>query len=113
MSVRHMLQGIRNWGANLKHPGLVIYALGLAVAVFVTLVVWPNQGAVTRYDDTYSFAAFGQGIAEGKGFVQVDHPELPTMRRAPAYPTLIAALYLVTGPHTIVIRIFQCFLAAG
>lgn len=108
-----MLDGIRRMGANLKRPRLFVFALGLLTALLVTLVVWPRQSAVTRFDDPYSFAAFGRGIAEGRGFVQVDHPDLPTMRRAPVYPSLIALLYLVGGPRTMLVRLFQCLVAGG
>lgn len=108
-----MLDAISSWGRNLKRPRLFVFVLALAAALLVTLVIWPQQNAVTRFEDPYSFSFLGRSLAEGHGFPQLTHPELPTMRRAPLYPGVIALLYLVGGPHTILVRLLQCFLAAG
>lgn len=108
-----MLSKIRAWAEKLQHPVLFAFLLGLGAALVMTLVIWPLQGAVQRSDDPYSFSVLGQGIAEGRGLAQLLQPELPSMRRAPLYPGIIAALYLVGGPHTILVRLFQCLVAGG
>ncbi len=79
----------------------------------MVLVVWPRQGAVLQTDDPYGLSILGRSIAEGRGFAQLDHPELPTMRRAPLYPGFIALLYTLGGPHTTLVRLAQCFFAGG
>jgi 4-amino-4-deoxy-L-arabinose transferase-like glycosyltransferase len=109
-----MLTAFRAWSERLKHPRLLIYAVGLSAALVMTLVIWPHQSAVTRYDDPYSFSLLGQRIAEGHGLAQLANAELPSMRRAPLYPGMIGAIYLlVGGPHTILVRLLQCFVAGG
>ena len=87
--------------------------LALCVALFVILVIWPHQGAVLQTDDPYGMSIMGRSIAEGRGLTQLDHPELPTMRRAPLYPGFIGLLYAIGGAHTTLVRIAQCFFAAG
>ncbi len=87
--------------------------LALCTALFMILVVWPHQGAVLQTDDPYGMSIMGRSIAEGRGFAQLDHPELPTMRRAPLYPAFIALLYVIGGPHTTLVRLAQCLFAAG
>lgn len=108
-----MVKQIREWSAKVRRPGLFIFVLALLAALVLTLVIWPHQGAVIRADDPYGFSILGRSIAEGRGFAQLTHPELPTMRRAPLYPAFIALLYFVAGPHTVLVRIAQCFFAAG
>jgi len=106
-----MLKQLRNWGQELGRPRLVIFLLGLFAALFMTFIVWPRQNAVQRVDDPYFFSILGQSIAEGRGFMQWNHPDLPTMRRAPLYPGMIAFVYLLGGVHTVLIRLVQCVLA--
>lgn len=99
--------------ASLKQQRWFAFLLGLFAGLFITLVVWPNQSAVLRFDDPYGFATMGRSIAEGRGMTQLEHPELPTLRRAPLYPGFIAVLYLLGGPHAILVQIAQCFLVGG
>ncbi|HYQ03504.1 MAG TPA: glycosyltransferase family 39 protein [Polyangiaceae bacterium] len=104
---------LRNLGKELKHPTLVIFLVGLVAALVVTFVLWQHQDAVQRVDDPYYFSILGRSIAEGRGFMQWNHPDLPTMRRAPLYPGMIAVLYLLGGPHTVLVRLAQCVLTGG
>lgn len=99
--------------ASLNQQRWLAFLLGLFTGLFITLVVWPSQTAVVRFDDPYGFATMGRSIAEGRGMTQLEHPELPTLRRAPLYPGFIALLYLIGGPHTILVQIAQCFLVGG
>jgi 4-amino-4-deoxy-L-arabinose transferase-like glycosyltransferase len=108
-----VLSAIRGLGTNLRRPTLSIFLLGLSSALFMILVVWPHQGAVLQTDDPYGLSILGRSIAEGRGFAQLNHPELPTMRRAPLYPGFIALLYAIGGPHTILVRLVQCVFAGG
>jgi len=110
---KFVLSPIRRFGSNLRYPKLSIYLLALATALFMILVIWPHQGAVLQTDDPYGLSILGRSIAEGRGFAQLDHPDLPTMRRAPVYPAFIALLYTIGGAHTILVRVAQCFIAAG
>ncbi|MET0790898.1 MAG: glycosyltransferase family 39 protein [Polyangiaceae bacterium] len=108
-----MLKAILTWSEGLKHPRRLVFGVALLVALFMTFVLWRHQGAVDQTDDPYGFSQLGRGIAEGRGFMQLSHPELPTTRRAPLYPAVIGLLYFLGGPHTVLVRIFQCFVAAG
>ena len=113
-SNRFMLTAIRAWGDKLRRPYLFIYAVGLAAALVMNFVIWKHQNAVLRMEDPYGFSWFGQSIAEGRGLAQLNHHELPTMRRAPLYPGIIAVLYtLAGGPNTDLVRLLQCFAAGG
>ncbi len=108
-----MLSAIRGFGTGLRYPRLSIFLLGLFTALFMILVIWPRQNAVLQTDDPYGLSILGRSIAEGRGFAQLNHPELPTMRRAPLYPGFIGLLYFIGGPHTMLVRIAQCFFAGG
>ena len=108
-----MLNRIRAWCDGLKYPRLLAFGLGLGAALFMTLVVWPHQNTVIRSDDPYSFSLLGQRIADGHGLAQLANPDLPSMRRAPLYPGVIGFLYLIGGPHTILVRLLQCLMAGG
>jgi 4-amino-4-deoxy-L-arabinose transferase-like glycosyltransferase len=113
-SNRFMLTAMRAWGDKLRRPHLFIYAVGLAAALIMNFVIWKHQNAVFRMEDPYGFSWFGQSIAEGRGLAQLNHHELPTMRRAPLYPGVIAALYMLAGgPNTDLVRLLQCFVAGG
>jgi len=93
---------------------LVVFAVALGISLLVTFVIWKHQGAVIQADDPYGFSLFGQHIAEGRGLVQLTNPSLPTMRRAPLYPGVIAALYVLAGgPNTDLVRLLQCIVAGG
>lgn len=108
-----MLDAFRGWVNELKYPRLLVFGLGMGAGLFMTLVVWPHQDAVMRSDDPYSFSLLGQRIAEGHGLAQLLRPDLPSMRRAPLYPGMIAVLYLLGGTHTILVRLMQCVIAGG
>jgi len=108
-----MLKAILTKIDELQHPRRLVFGIALAAAFVMTFVIWRNQSAVAQTDDPYGFFRFGQGIAEGRGLAQLEHPELPTTRRAPLYPGIIALLYVLGGPYTVVVRVLQCFLAAG
>jgi 4-amino-4-deoxy-L-arabinose transferase-like glycosyltransferase len=103
----------RKWGAELQRPKLLVFSFALVIALLFLLLIWPNQSQVIRADDPYGFSVLGRSIAEGRGFAQLAHPDLPTMRRAPLYPAFIALLYVLVGPHTLIVRLAQCVLAAG
>jgi 4-amino-4-deoxy-L-arabinose transferase-like glycosyltransferase len=98
---------------QVKHPKRLVFAIALLVALFTTFVLWRHQGAVDQTDDPYGFGRLGQSIAEGRGLAQLDHPELPTTRRAPLFPAVIALLYMIGGPHTFLVRILQAVASAG
>ncbi len=108
-----MVERIRKWGSELQRPKLFVFSFALIVALLFLVVIWPNQSKVIRADDPYWFSVLGRSIAEGRGFAQLAHPDLPTMRRAPLYPAFIALLYFLAGPHTVLVRLAQCVFAAG
>ncbi|MET0792308.1 MAG: glycosyltransferase family 39 protein [Polyangiaceae bacterium] len=107
-----MLSAIGAWTEKLKHPHRLAFAVGLLAALFMTFVVWRHQSAVAQTDDPYGFGVLGRNIAEGRGFAQMEHPELPTTRRAPLYPAIIALVFLLGGPQTVLVRVVQCIAAA-
>jgi 4-amino-4-deoxy-L-arabinose transferase-like glycosyltransferase len=108
-----MLKALERLANRLPRPHLVIFALGLLAALLVTFVIWQHQSAVIRADDPYFFSLLGKHIAEGRGLAQINDPSLPTMRRAPLYPGVIALLYSLGGVNTNLVRLLQCFIAGA
>ncbi len=108
-----MLNAIRAWGDKLAHPRLFVFAAGTGAALLMTFVIWRHQSAIILADDPYGFSVLGRSIAEGRGLAQITNPDLPTMRRAPLYPAIIAAIYAVLGPHTSLVRLVQCFVSGA
>lgn len=108
-----MLKVLDRLGDKLRRPQLAMFLLGSAASAVMVFLLWKQQSAVIRADDPYFFGVLGRNIAEGRGLAQFDHPELPTMRRAPLYPGLIALVYTIGGPKTDLVRFVQCLLAGG
>ncbi len=108
-----MVSAIRKLGSNVQRPASLVFAVGLFTALIVVLVVWPRQAAVLHTDDPYGFSVLGRSIAEGRGFAQVGTSGIATMRRAPLYPAMIALIYTLAGPHTVLVRLTQCLLTGG
>jgi len=108
-----MLKALERLANRLPRPHLVIFAVGLLASLLVTFVIWQHQSAVIRADDPYFFSLLGKHIAEGRGLAQITDPSLPTMRRAPVYPGLIALLYSLGGVNTNLVRLLQCFVSGA
>jgi len=89
-----------------------LFLLGFGLALLAVLVIWDNQSLVEQSDDPFRFANIGQNAAEGRGFYNDRGPDLAPeyVRRGPTYPAFIALLYLIGGPHPILIQLAQCVL---
>jgi len=98
-------------GKRLTHLRLFVFGGALSIALVTVLVLWRAQSAVEQTNDLYQFAEIGRNLAEGNGFRFNGGPL--TIRRAPLYPALIAALYLMFGVHPLAIQLVQSLLAAG
>jgi 4-amino-4-deoxy-L-arabinose transferase-like glycosyltransferase len=61
--------------------------------------------------DEADYHAIAAHVAAGQGFVSFE--ERPTARRPPAYPALLAAVYLVTGPSPAAGRVAQLVLGVA
>jgi 4-amino-4-deoxy-L-arabinose transferase-like glycosyltransferase len=91
----------------------------LTLAVALTLLVRLVYGLVIfehiadhfswRGDDQYSDLAYTISIS---GKYAVSETSLPTMKRLPIHPLLLAGVYTVFGRSLVAARIFQCLLCA-
>ena len=87
---------------------LFAFGVGFIVALIIVLVSG-RQSHITYSEDIYKFAQVGRNLADGKGF-SFDGV-LPTMRRAPLYPALIALTYKFGAVNTFPLKIIQCLFA--
>jgi 4-amino-4-deoxy-L-arabinose transferase-like glycosyltransferase len=83
----------------------ILVAAALLRVVFSGWVV--GFGAMTKGDEA-DYHAIATQFASGNGFSNPDGT--PTARRPPAYPTFLAALYVVFGPDPVAGRIAQVIL---
>lgn len=95
--------------ASFRGPAPVLFVLALALGVAI-VGVWHSQSVVKVGEDAYKFADLGRNVAQGNGLCFTGG--LPTIRRAPLYPFVIAILDLCFGPSLLAIRLFQCLLFA-
>lgn len=87
-------------------------AFGLGLFVALTIVILSSrQSHIVYSEDIYKFAQVGRNLADGKGF-SFDGV-LPTMRRAPLYPALIALIYKLGADSTLPLKILQSLFAGG
>lgn len=73
---------------------LLLFLLGTLTAATYAFVLYPRQGAVESVIDLNGFGKLGRHIANGEGF-SLGYG--PTLRRAPLYPTFVAALLTLFG----------------
>jgi len=94
----------------LLYGRLLAFGLGFLVAL---VIVWVSsrQSHIKYSEDIYKFAQVGRNLADGNGF-SFDGV-LPTMRRAPLYPALIALTYKFGANSTFPLKIIQCLFAGG
>src|SRR5437867_3550363 len=71
-----------------------LFALGAAVSAAYALVLYSRQTFIQPTIDLNGFGKIGRSLAEGRGF-SLGYG--PTLRRAPLYPGLVAAILLLTG----------------
>ena len=84
------LTSSRNW------TGLAIFLYGTAAAVLVAFILYGAQRLVVSTIDLNGFGVLSRNIADGKGFSLGFGP---TLRRAPLYPLLGAALLKLFVPN--------------
>lgn len=75
----------------------LVFAVGFLTALLWTFVVFPRLTLVERPFDMNGYGAIGDNLYRGNGF-SLGHG--PTLRRAPLYPALFAAVSLAFGPQT-------------
>jgi 4-amino-4-deoxy-L-arabinose transferase-like glycosyltransferase len=85
----------------------------LAILLTAMLARFVFAGWVVGFDaapkgDEIDYHAIAAHLSDGRGFVSVE--EVPTARRPPAYPALLAALYTIKGPSPTAGRIAQVVL---
>ena len=95
---------------RLMQGRLFAFCFGFLVALLIVLVAG-RQKHIVYSEDIYKFAQLGRNLADGKGF-SFDGV-LPTMRRAPLYPALIALTYKLGATGTFPLKMIQCLFAGG
>jgi len=75
--------------------------------LYVTVV---GQGYISRFD-AKSYESIALHLFKGQCYCIADN--IPTVGRAPAWPTVIAAIYALAGPQNLYARYFLCVLGAG
>lgn len=94
----------------LQSRRLLAFGIGFAVALAVVLLS-SRQTHITYQEDIYKFAQLGRNLADGKGF-SFDGI-LPTMRRAPLYPALIALTFKLGANSLFLLKLLQSLFAGG
>ncbi len=89
---------------------LFAFGFGFAIALMLVLISG-RQSHITYAEDIYKFAQLGRNLADGKGF-SFDGV-LPTMRRAPLYPALIALTYKLGADSTFPLKVIQSLFTGG
>ncbi len=74
---------------------VTVFAAGLVTGLLWTFVLFPRLSAIDQVFDLNGFGRIGEHIARGDGFRYED--DRPTIRRAPLYPVLVAAVLKTTG----------------
>ena len=89
--------------------------VALAVFCFAFLVrfvynITVAKGYVPQYD-AKSYESIGLHLLKERCYCITD--SIPTVGRAPAWPTVIAIIYYIAGPQNLYARYFLCLLGAG
>ncbi len=87
---------------------LAVFCFAFLVRIVYNLTV--AKGYVPQYD-ARSYESIALHLLKEQCYCISDH--IPTVGRAPAWPTLIAIIYYIAGPQNLYARYFLCLLGAG
>jgi 4-amino-4-deoxy-L-arabinose transferase-like glycosyltransferase len=92
-----------------------LFLLGFTTALLAAFVLWRQQSFTAHTPDPFGLSEIGSNVANGRGFVQNIQTAVGPVpfrtRRAPMYPTLIAAIYSVGGEKPALVQLAQCVMA--
>ena len=88
--------------------GFVIFCFALFIRILYNITV--GRGYVPQYD-AKSYESIALNLLRDHCYCITDH--IPTVGRAPAWPTVIALIYYVFGSQNLYARYFLCVLGAG
>jgi 4-amino-4-deoxy-L-arabinose transferase-like glycosyltransferase len=76
----------------------VVFVIALACRVIPWVAAAPDPSRLLSPPDSAEYVAIGHNVAAGHGFsADSEPPYHPDLRRTPAYPSLLAAAFLVPG----------------
>lgn len=97
--------------ANINKYRVLLLAMGLTVFLRITCGLFIFDHISGRYswhqDDEYSDIAHTL-VTSGKYATSED--ALPTMKRMPAYPLILAGIYSILGKSVVAVRVFQALI---
>lgn len=84
--------------------------LTCVIAVYVIFAALSFNPALTYYGDDHAYTLLARSISQGKGYVEISHPEQrPHLQYPPGYPSALAAISRVTGENIIAYKAFSFF----
>ncbi|GAC1455961.1 MAG: hypothetical protein NVS4B1_21900 [Ktedonobacteraceae bacterium] len=87
---------------------LAVFCFAFLIRIVYNITV--ARGYVPQYD-ARSYESIAFHLLKEQCYCIIDH--IPTVGRAPAWPTIIAIIYHIVGPQNFYARYFLCFLGAG
>lgn len=89
-----------------------LFLFGLAFAVRLAALLWLQPEPLRAISDAWFYRNAGEALAHGRGYIFPGHGPIPTAFWPPAYPAVLASVFLLPGRDLISANVFNVSVSA-